>query len=220
MNKVENLKKKTSGSKVGLTENVMYRLIDKDGKLKSMFQLNSFGRSIMEKAREGFSPYDKNGNVKPGHRAQLALYGLRINGITGNWVTEMHVSNGVPTVGKALVAGRINGSGTPAAAAWIGIGIGTTAFNIADTALETERDEGGASNTTHKAASVSLVTTDTTNDTAQLVTSFTITATLAVTESGAFNATPTGTILCRQTFSAINVVSGDTLQITWKIDVD
>lgn len=220
MNKVENLKKRTSNSKIGLTENVAYQLRDKDGNIKSMFQLNSVGRAIIERARRGYSPYDSNGNMKTGRRAKLALYGLQIEGITGNWVTEMRVANGVPTVGKALVAGRINGSGTPAAVAWIGVGIGTTAYNATDTALETEREDDGSAGTDHEAASVSLVTTDTTNDTAQLVATFAFTATLAITESGAFNAATGGTLLCRQTFSAINVVSGDSLQVTWKIDVD
>ena len=66
------------------------------------------------------------------------------------------------------------------------------------------------------------MTTDVTNDTAQGVLSFSVTGTKAVTESGFFNhiGTATGTMLSHQVFSAINVVSGDTLQITWKIDVD
>jgi len=41
-----------------------------------------------------------------------------------------------------------------------------------------------------------------------------------VTESGVLNDASTGTLLARQVFSAINVASGDSLQITWKIDVD
>jgi hypothetical protein len=64
------------------------------------------------------------------------------------------------------------------------------------------------------------VTTDVTNDTAQLVYTFTVTGTAAVTESGVFNAASSGVLLARQVFSAINVVNGDSLQITWKFDVD
>jgi len=200
-----------------LKENVTYRLKDAQGNFKKMFALNKVGRAIMEAAREGYTPYHADGSVKNELRASLALYGLRIPFLTGSWMSEMQVSNGVTTVGKALVAGRINASGAPAAATYIAVGTGTTAFNAADTTLQTETSGSGLD---RAAASASLVTTDTTNDTAQLVVTFTVTGTVAVTESGVLNAASTGTLLCRQTFSAINVVNGDSLQITWKIDVD
>jgi hypothetical protein len=133
-------------------------------------------------------------------------------------VRELH--NLVVDAGKAGIASRINGSGGEAAFAWIGIGIGTTSPAAGNTALETERDETGASNTNHKSCTTSRVTTDVTNDTAQCVASFSFSATLAITESGYFNATPAGTMASRATFSAINVVSGDSLSVTWKLDVD
>jgi hypothetical protein len=204
-----------------MTENVTYQLRDKAGNIKRMFQENAIGRAILEAAREGYSPYNADGSMKTGLRAHLALYGLRIPLLTGMWTREMQISNLITTAGKALVAGRINGSGSPAAATYIGVGVGTTGAAIGDTALETEKlVDGTTSATAHTSATVSLVTTDTTNDTAQLVATFAFTATLAITESGCFNASSTGTLLCRQTFSAINVVSGDSLQLTWKIDVD
>jgi hypothetical protein len=64
-----------------------------------------------------------------------------------------------------------------------------------------------------------LTTVNVTDDTAQFVKSFSVTGSKAVTESGIFNAASVGKLLCRQTFSAINVVNGDTLQITWKVTV-
>ena len=67
------------------------------------------------------------------------------------------------------------------------------------------------------AVTVSRVTTTVTNDTARLVGTITEAATLAITESGVFNADTAGTMLCRQTFSAVNVLSGDSLQFTWSI---
>jgi hypothetical protein len=63
----------------------------------------------------------------------------------------------------------------------------------------------------------SSVTTTLTNDTAQFVGTVSISGTIAVTESGLFNADTNGTLLARQTFSAVNVVSGDSIQFTWKI---
>lgn len=213
--------KRSFRGRMRMTENVSYELRDAAGNIKQMFQENALGRAILEAAREGYSPYNVDGSVKTGMRAYLALYGIRIPFLTGMWTGSMLISNGVPTAGKALVAGRINGSGSPAAATYIGVGVGTTAFNAADTALETEKlVDGTTSATAHTSGSVSLVTTDVTNDTAQIVATFAFTATLAITESGVFNASSTGTLLCRQTFSAINVVTGDSLQVTWKIDVD
>jgi hypothetical protein len=61
------------------------------------------------------------------------------------------------------------------------------------------------------------MTTTITNDTAQITKTFTVTGTVAVTESGVFNASSGATLLAHQVFSAINVASGDSLQITWKI---
>jgi hypothetical protein len=97
------------------------------------------------------------------------------------------------------------------------MGTGTVAPAAGDTALGAEKDEAGAATTTHKSATASRVTTTVTNDTAQDVVTFNYTATLAVTESGVFNAATAGTMLCRQTFSAVNVVNGDSLQFTWKV---
>ena len=104
-----------------------------------------------------------------------------------------------------------------AAFTYLAVGIGTTAADAADTALESEIVDSGLE---RAAATCSRVTTDVTNDTAQLLKSWSVTGTKAVTEAGALNAASTGTLLGRQVFSAINVVSGDTLQITYKFDVD
>lgn len=192
-------------SKIGLHENVTYQLRDKSGRLKRLWKENKIGKMT----RIGFG----------------LPSGIRIPHVTGEYVDQLEISNLVTTVGKALVAGRINGSGSPAAATSIGIGTGTTAAAAGDTALETEKKaDGTAASGVHALATASvtasLVTTDTTNDTARLVGTITFTASLAVTESGVFNADTDGTLLARQVFSAINVVSGDTLQLTWNFDVD
>ena len=129
----------------------------------------------------------------------------------------MKVANLIPTAGKALIAGRIMGSGSPAAATYIAVGTGTTAATASDTVLESEITDSGLA---RASASISLVTTDTTNDTAQAVKSFSVTGTKAVTEAGMFNASSGGTMLNRQVFSVVNVESGDTLEITMKFDVD
>lgn len=181
-----------------IKENVTYRLTDKDGKTKKIFQPNALFTWLLKKK-------------------VLSPTAPKIPLLFGFWSDHALVSNLVTSAGKALVAGRINGSGTPAAATYIALGIGTTAANAADTALESEIVTDGG---TRAAATVSLQTTDTTNDTARLTKTFSFTTNFAVTESGVFNDATTGTLLARQVFSAINVANGDSLAITWDFDVD
>jgi len=178
-------------------ENVEYVLRDRNGNVKPIFQENSLFTKLL-----------KMGIVSPNIPKIPFLF--------GRWSDKKIVRNLVTTVGKALVAGLMNGSGSPAAATFIAVGTGTNAAAAGDTALQTELAASGLS---RAAATVSLVTTTTTNDTAQMLKSFTVTGTAAVTESGVLNAASTGTLLCRQVFSAINVVNGDTLQVTWKVAV-
>ena len=56
-------------------------------------------------------------------------------------------------------------------------------------------------------------------DTAQLQTTFTFGSGYALLEVGMFNDATVGVMLCRQIYSVLNVISGDTLQVTWKITV-
>lgn len=190
---------KTKKAQYSLIENVEYSIVDKFGKAKKLFQQNALYTLAM-----------KRGILSPYAYQKLGVF----SSLLGHWSDKAVVANLITNAGFALVAGRINGSGSPAAATYIGVGTGTTAANVADTTLETEITDSGLE---RASASVSLVTTTVTNDTAQMVVTFTVTGTKAVTESGVLNASSSGSLLCRQVFSAINVVSGDSLQITWKI---
>lgn len=179
-----------------LMDNVQYVHLDRNGHIKPLFSFNDLGKELYAQGK--ISAQERGSEF-------------------GFWTEALEISNLVTTVGKALVAGRINGSGSPAAATYIAVGTGTTAAAIGDTTLETEITDSGLQ---RASATVSLATTDTANDTAQLVLTYTVTGTKAVTESGVLNASSSGTLLARQVFAAINVVSGDSLQITWKFDVD
>jgi hypothetical protein len=98
---------------------------------------------------------------------------------------------------------------------YIGIGTGTTGALATDTTLGTE--------VKRKAGTGTRVTTTVTDDTAQIVVTFaaadTLSGTDAITESGVLNAAAAGVLLCRQTFSALNINwdAGDSLQVTWKV---
>jgi hypothetical protein len=127
----------------------------------------------------------------------------------------------IVNAGRAVVSARLYGTASAAFAA-IGMGTGTTAAAATDTTLQTGvKGDGTGDAGVHVVPTASVttssVTTTVTNDTAQFQGTASITATIAVTESGLFNADTSGTMLARQVFSALNVVSGDSIQFTWKI---
>jgi hypothetical protein len=185
-------------AKVGVNENVEYVLRDSEGNIKPLFKANAVYSWLMKKG--------------------LASRNLTSR-LFGKFVPKLVMSNLIPLAGIAGIAARINGSGSPAAFTYVALGRGTTGAANANTQLEDEITTSGGA---RAAASVSVVTTDDPGDTAQLQVTFSFTdgGTFAITESGVLNAASTGTLLARQVFSAINVASGDSLQVTWKFDVD
>lgn len=185
-------------AKTHLKENMTYRVFDKDGNVKPIFQQNKLFTWLMKK-----------GIVSP--------HFIKIPFLLGRWQDHMVGANLITNAGMAGVASRINGDGSEAAFTYIAVGTGTTAAAATDTTLETEISDSGLS---RAAATASRTTTDVTNDTARLQKTFSVTGTKAVTEAGALNAASVGVLLNRQVFSAINVVNGDSLQITIDVDVD
>lgn len=151
-------------------------------------------------------------NYDVGRREQVKLVG-RIHfshrDSEGRVIEEFETPNTITNNGLAQTAGLINGVVTNFFE-YIAIGTGTTAAAASDTALEEEA-------TRSSATTISRVTTTETNDTAQWVETFNFNAGSAITESGILDSAASGTLLCRQVFSAINVASGDSLQVTWKV---
>lgn len=188
-------KDKKYKSRSHMQDNVEYVLKDKDGNIKQIFQENKLATFLMKK-----------GVISPNF--------IKIPFLLGSWASKKKVSNLITNAGFAGAASRINGSGSEAVFTYIAVGTGTTAANVTDTTLQTELATSGLSRVS---ATASRVTTSVTNDTAQLTTTFSVSGSAAVTESGVLNAASAGTLLCRQVFSAINVANGDSLQITWKI---
>lgn len=164
-----------------------------------------------------------NRNRKSLHKPQGGFNdGLRFMGYThqvlkgadGAVKMDRYVPNLITTVGKAAVAGLILTDVAGTLFDYMAIGTGTTAAAAGDTTLQTEITTNGGARV---AGTGTRVTTTTTNDTAQLVASWTFSGSFAITEAGILNASSSGTLLARQVFSAVNVVSGDSFQITWKI---
>jgi hypothetical protein len=139
---------------------------------------------------------------------------FRVPVFTGGWKPVLRTHNLITNVGHAAANARISGQGSYAAFVNLAIGIGVTAAAAGDTALQSEITTLGGG---RGAATASQVTTTVTNDTSQLVKTWTFTGTLAVTEEGILDQAATGgNLLAHQVFSAVNVVSGDSLQITHK----
>ena len=136
------------------------------------------------------------------------------DGILKNTYTNKNL---VVSAGKAAVAANVVSDVTGTKFDYIAIGTGTTAAAATDTQLVTEITGGGGQRRGTTDVTGTRITTSTANDTGQWVTTFTFTANYAVTEAGLLNASSNGDLLCRQTFSAINVVDGDSLQLTWKV---
>lgn len=187
-----------------IIENVEYVLRDKNGNIKPLFQENGLARLLVGKLGI-LSPHWINGP-----------FASFLSPFLGTWAMSRKVSNLVTTVGKAAIAARIIGTSV-AAFSHIAVGTGTTGSAVTDTALQAEITDSGLA---RAAATVSQQTTDHTNDTARLTVTFSVTGSKAVTESGILNASSGGTLGTRQVFSAVNVVNGDALQVTWDLDVD
>ena len=123
-------------------------------------------------------------------------------------VHETVVPNIVVTDGKEYIASRMKDA-TATAMSHMAIGTGSTAAAAGDAALGTE------------AGRVALTSTTVTSNAVAYVATFAAgTGTGAITEAGIFNASSSGTLLCRTVFSVINKGAADTLGITWTVTVN
>lgn len=146
-----------------------------------------------------------------GLKGRLILKHIR----DGKVIRSEVIDNLVVNVGKAEVAGLMN-EVTSGGFTFLAIGTGATAPAVTETALVAEITTGGGA---RAAATCSRVTTNVTNDTAQMVKEWTFTGSFSITESGPFDAVTAGVMLARQVFSAYNVVSGDKFEVTWQVAV-
>lgn len=86
-------------------------------------------------------------------------------------------------------------------------GVGTTAENAANTDMETTDGESRVTGTQTEASATVY----------QSVGTISYTTTKAITEHGLFSAASGATLMDRTVFSAINVVSGDSIQFTYSL---
>lgn len=112
--------------------------------------------------------------------------------------------------GAAILTNRVIQAGT--APKNIGWGVGVGAAAVTDTALGTESAPTTAGGRT--VGTESRTTVSQTNDNYQVAGLVTAGTTLAITEAGTFDNVTAGNLLIRGVFSAVNVVSGDSINFT------
>lgn len=116
------------------------------------------------------------------------------------------------TVGTAIISNRLVSAGGTAPKN-IGWGTGTNAAATSDTALQTEAAPTASGGRT--VGTEARATTTNTNDTYQVTGTVTAGGSLSITEAGLFDAVSAGVMLIRSVFTAVAVVSGDSIAFTF-----
>ena len=131
-----------------------------------------------------------------------------LTGSNGEVKKKAVIPNLVVTTGKNHIASRMKNNDT--VMSHMEVGTGTTSAAAGNTALESAIGS----------ARVALTSSTVNNNAITYVASFPAgTGTGAVTEAGIFNASNSGTMLCRTVFPAINKGASDVLGITWTVTV-
>ena len=115
--------------------------------------------------------------------------------------------------GKAITTNRLIGAGTEPKFLGVGTGATTAARTAvaADTALSTAVESRvGTNNGTR-------TTTTAANDTYQVVQTITATGARAIDEAGLFDASTAGNMFLSATFPVVNLLTGDSIQITAQV---
>ena len=116
------------------------------------------------------------------------------------------IKNLVVTVGKEFIAARM--VGTPTEMSHMALGADNTAAAIGNTALGSELGRVALASDTASGAVVTYTASFPAG-----------TATGAVVEAGIFNASSSGTMLCRTVFAVVNKGADDAMAVTWAITV-
>lgn len=123
------------------------------------------------------------------------------------------IDNIITNAGKAQMA-LLAGDGTATAFTYLAVGTSSTAVAATDTTLTAEVVTNGLE---RASATVSRVTTTVTNDTVQLVKTWTASGSVTVEEVGIFNASSAGTMLGHALTTTKSVTSGETLTGTYQV---
>jgi len=120
---------------------------------------------------------------------------------------EQEVKNLVVTAGLGFIASRMAGTSANVMS-HMAIGTNNTAAAAGNTALGAESARVALTSTTPTGAAVAYVASFPAGTPASLT---------AITEAGIFNASSSGTMLCRTVFQPVNKDVNDTMSITWTV---
>ena len=137
-------------------------------------------------------------------KGNLEVILLDENGIQKDY---RKIENLVVAVGKQIIAARLVGN-TIAIPSHMAVGTDATAAATGQTALGGELGRVVLDSTTRVSNVLTYVATFPAG-----------TGTGALTEAAILNASSTGNMLCRTTFSVVNKAVGDSIVITWNVTV-
>lgn len=112
--------------------------------------------------------------------------------------------------GRAQAAGYLSNTVTQLATYFGNVGTGAGTAAVTDTTLFTETGSARISITPTR------ITTAVTNDTAQYVFTYTATGSITVTNAGYFTASTAGTLMQKSDHAPIPLLSGDSIQYTFR----
>lgn len=116
----------------------------------------------------------------------------------------------ITTVGRAQAAGYLSGVVSSIATYYGNVGTGAGTAAVGDTTLFTEVGSARISITPTR------VTVTQTNDAAQYVFTYTATGSVSVTNAGYFTASSGATLMQKSDHATIPLLSGDSIQYTFK----
>jgi len=125
---------------------------------------------------------------------------IKVIGRDGKVKLRRTVRNTVTSAGKNAICALV-------------VGVRTTPFKYIAIGTGTPSESGLGNEVARTQATVSAPSY------AQWTASFTASSAMSVTEAGIFDSSSGGTMLAYQSFSAIPLSAGDTLQITWTLSV-
>jgi len=127
----------------------------------------------------------------------------------GNIKEERNIKNLIVNTGIGHITSRMTAA-SAGVMSHMALGSGSSAAAAGDTALGSQLGS--------RVAFTSATRSGSNNESIIYIAQFGAGAgTGAVTEAGIFNASSSGTMLCRTVFSVVNKGSGDTLQVTWTV---
>ena len=131
---------------------------------------------------------------------------IEIKNDKGTVIETREVKNLVVDAGLDYIADRMKNNST--VMSHMAIGTGSTAAAASDTTLGTEADRNALTSTTVTSNAVAYVASFAAGE-----------GTGAITEAGIFNASSSGTLLCRTVFSVVNKGASDSMTITWTVTI-